>query len=75
MTKSDSSKKESLDDNRIIYVNGDFNEDMAKNIFEKIVAFEIKDPKKDILLMIDSYGGYVHSYLAIRDLINLSRCD
>jgi len=65
----------SLEDNRIIYINGDFTEEMAKEVFEKIVTLEISNPRKDILLMIDSYGGYVHSYLAIHDAIMLSRCN
>jgi ATP-dependent Clp protease protease subunit len=64
-----------LDDNRIIYVKGAFNEEMAQNIFEKLISLELKDPNKDILMIIDSYGGYCHSYTAIHDLIKLSRCD
>ena len=67
--------KEGLEENRIIYVNGAFNEEMTKNLFEKIVSLEIKNPSKDILLIIDSYGGSCHSYLAIKDLIDLTRCD
>jgi ATP-dependent Clp protease protease subunit len=36
---------------------------------------EIKNPNKDILMIIDSYGGYCHSYLAIHDAIKMSRCN
>jgi ATP-dependent Clp protease protease subunit len=65
----------SLEDNRIIYVSGEFNEDMTKNVFEKLISLEKKSPNKDILLIIDSYGGYCHSFLAIHDAIRMSRCD
>jgi len=65
----------SLEDNRIIYVNGIFDEDMVKDVFEKIVILEKKNPKKDILIIIDSYGGYCHSFLGIHDIIQMCRCD
>lgn len=64
-----------LEDNRIIYVNGMFDEDMAKGVFEKIISLEIKNPNKDILIIVDSYGGACHSFLALHDMINLCRCN
>jgi len=68
-------KSGSLEDNRIIYVNGLFDEDMTKDIFEKIIALELKNPNKDILIVLDSYGGHCHSFLAIHDAMKLCRCD
>lgn len=64
-----------LDDNRIIYMSGDFNEDKAKEIISKMLLLECKDPTKDILMYIDSYGGYVHSFLAMHDVIKMLRCN
>lgn len=67
--------KDALDDNRIIFMSGDFNEDKAKDIITQLFTFECKNPKKDIVMLIDSYGGYVHSFLAIHDVIKMLRCD
>lgn len=64
-----------LEDNRIIYMSGDFTEEKAKEIITKLFTLEAKDPSKDILMYIDSYGGYVHSFLAIHDVMKMLRCD
>lgn len=64
-----------LDENRIIYMSGDFNEEKAKEIIIRMFTLESKDPSKDILMYIDSYGGWVHSFLAIHDVIKMLRCD
>ena len=64
-----------IDEKRIIYLNGLFNEDKAKEVITKLLTFEAKDPTKDIILYVDSYGGYVHSFLAIHDAIKMLRCD
>lgn len=68
-------KGTTLEENRIIYMSGPFNEDKAKDIIEKLFTMESKNPNKDILMYIDSYGGYVHSFLAIHDVIKMLRCD
>jgi ATP-dependent Clp protease, protease subunit len=70
-----STEKNTLEDNRIIYMSGDFNEEKAKEIVTKLFTLESKDPSKDILMYIDSYGGYVHSFLAIHDVMRMLRCD
>ena len=75
MGKEDTNPCNNLEDNRIIYVNGNFNEEMTKNIYEKLIALETKDPRKDIFMVIDSYGGYCHSFLAIHDAMKMCRCD
>lgn len=73
MAKDD---KSVLDSNRIIFMNGFFDEDKAKTIMERLLTLEAQDPRKDIIMYIDSYGGHVHSLLAIHDVIkNLCRCD
>jgi ATP-dependent Clp protease protease subunit len=71
MAKTDAN----LENNRIIHIQGTFNEEMASKVLENIISMEMKDPTKDILLVIDSFGGYLHSFIAIHDAIKLSRCD
>jgi len=56
-------------------MSGIFDENQAKDIITKLITLEMKDPNKDILMYIDSYGGYVHSFLAIHDVIKTLRCD
>ena len=67
--------KEVNDKNRIIYMHGEFNENKAKEIVNSLLTLESQDPTKDIIMYIDSYGGYVHSLLAIHDVMRLCRCD
>lgn len=64
-----------LDDNRIIYMSGEFNELKAEIIVSKMLEFECSDPSRDILLIIDSYGGVVDSFVTIHDTMKLLRCD
>ena len=64
-----------FDDNRIIYMSGEFNEITAKEIITRLITLESKDPTKDILMYIDSYGGHVHSFLAMHDIIKMLRCN
>lgn len=65
-----------MEKNRIVFLSGAFNEDKAKEVITNVLSLEAKDPTKDIIMMIDSYGGYVHSLLAIHDVIkHYCRCD
>lgn len=61
--------------NRIIFVNGQFNEMMAHTVINKLFEYECANTNADILLIIDSYGGQVDSFIAIHDAIRLCRCD
>lgn len=71
-----SDNKNVLDNNRIVFMNGDFNEDKSKTIMERLLTLEAQEPQKDIVMYIDSYGGYVHSFLAIHDVMkHICRCD
>lgn len=63
------SEKDALENNRIIYMQGLINEDKAKEVITKLIELDTKNPSKDILLIIDSYGGMVHSFLAIHDVM------
>ena len=64
-----------LDANRIIYMSGEFNEIKAEMVVSRMLSFECANPSKDILLIIDSYGGIVDSFVSIHDTMNLLRCD
>jgi len=68
-------KSSTMDENRIIFLSGDFNEDKAKEVITRLFTLESKDPTKDIIMYIDSYGGWVHSFMAIHDIMKMSRCD
>lgn len=68
-------QKGALDANRIIYISGEFNEMKAEMVVSKMLTFECANPSKDILLIIDSYGGIVDSFVSIHDTMGLLRCD
>jgi ATP-dependent Clp protease, protease subunit len=71
-----SSPSNAIENNRIVFLSGLFDEDKAKEVITSILNLEAKDPTKDILMVIDSYGGYVHSLLAMHDVMkHISRCD
>ena len=64
-----------FDSNRIIFLSGDFKEESAYAVIKKVIEFEAKDPAKDILIYIDSYGGECDSFIAMHEAIKMSRCD
>lgn len=64
-----------LEANRVIYLSGIFNEAKAEAIIKQLLQYELANPTKDIILYVDSYGGYIHSFLAIHDAIKMLRCD
>jgi len=63
-----------LTSGRRIYMTGEFNEEKAEKIVTSMLDLEAKNPLKDILLYIDSYGGYVDSFFSIHDTIKMLRC-
>ena len=75
MSKNSEAPSSSLMDNRIIYFNGSFNENAAKNLIQDLFLLQVRDCKKDIVVFIDSYGGSVHSFLGMYDVIKLMKCD
>lgn len=64
-----------LESNRIIFMNGAFNENKAEQIVTRLLQYECQDPSKDIIMFIDSYGGLVDSFVTIHDVIKLLHCD
>lgn len=61
-------------DSRRIYFTGDFNEESSKNAIITLLDLEAKNPLKDIIFYINSYGGYVDDFVAIHDTIKMLRC-
>ena len=55
---------------RIVFVTGPINDDMANLIVAQLLFLEAEDPKKDIFLYVNSPGGSVSAGLAIVDTMN-----
>jgi len=64
-----------MDQNRYYYLYGEVNEEMTKNFIPKLLEFEQSDFNRDIVVYVDSYGGEIHSFVTIHDMINLCNCD
>ncbi|MCE9585402.1 ATP-dependent Clp endopeptidase proteolytic subunit ClpP [Candidatus Nomurabacteria bacterium] len=55
---------------RIIFLGGPINDDVANIVTAQLLFLEAEDPKKDISLYINSPGGSVTAGLAIIDVMN-----
>ncbi len=55
---------------RIIFLGGPIDDDVANLVIAQLLFLEAEDPKKDIALYVNSPGGYIHSGLAIVDAMN-----
>lgn len=60
---------------RIIFVSGEINDQMADIIVAQLLFLEFEDPDKDIQLYINSPGGSVTAGLAIFDTMNYIKPD
>lgn len=60
---------------RIIFLGGGVNDDVANLIIAQLVFLEHEDPKKDIKLYINSPGGVVTAGLAIYDTMQFIKPD
>jgi ATP-dependent Clp protease protease subunit len=60
---------------RIIFLSGQINDDIASLICAQLLFLESENPDKDIALYINSPGGIVTSGLSILDTMNYIRCD
>ena len=56
---------------RKIFLWGEVNDASAKNITEKLIYMELKDPGKDIALYINTPGGSITAGMAIYDTMKL----
>ena len=62
-------------EDRVIFLSGEINDDVANLVVAQLILLESRDPEKDICLYINSPGGSVTAGLAIYDTMNYIRCD
>ena len=62
-------------EDRVVFLSGGINDDVANLVVAQLIYLESKDPTKDICLYINSPGGSVSAGLAIYDTMNYIRCD
>lgn len=60
---------------RIIFLDGEVNEQSASVIVAQLLFLESEDPDKDIYFYINSPGGMVTAGMAIYDTMNYIKCD
>ena len=60
---------------RIVFLSGTVEDEMANLIVAQLLYLESQDPDKDIFLYINSPGGSVTAGMAIYDTIQYIRCD
>lgn len=60
---------------RIIFLNGQVEDDMASLVCAQLLFLEAEDPKKDIYMYINSPGGVITSGMAIYDTMRYISCD
>lgn len=62
-------------DDRIVFLTGPIDSEMAELVVAQLLYLESKDPAKDIFLYINSPGGSVSDGMAIHDTMNYIKCD
>lgn len=60
---------------RIIFIAGPINDDIASLVIAQLLFLESEDAKKDVTVYVNSPGGQVHAGLAIIDTMNFLKCD
>ncbi|MBV5346652.1 ATP-dependent Clp protease proteolytic subunit [bacterium] len=60
---------------RIIYIQGQFNDDMANNVVAQLLYLNSRDKEKDIYMYINSPGGSISSMYSIFDVMNYIDAD
>ena len=60
---------------RIIFLGGEINDDVANVIVAQMLFLEMEDPDADIQLYINSPGGVITSGMAIYDTMRYLRCE
>lgn len=59
---------------RIIFLGGEINDDVANSIVAQMLFLEMENPDSDIMLYINSPGGVITSGYAIYDTMRYLRC-
>jgi len=67
-------KKNIKNNKRVVYLIGDVTEEKSLEFIKEMFRLEMDNPVADIVVIIDSYGGYVDSMWAMQDTMQLLRC-
>ena len=59
---------------RIVFISGEVNDEMANAVCAQLLFLQAQDPKKDISVYINSPGGSVTAGLAIYDTMQFVKC-
>ena len=59
---------------RIVFVSGEVNDEMANAVCAQLLFLQMQDPKKEISVYINSPGGSVTAGLAIYDTMQFVKC-
>ena len=62
-------------EDRIIFLNGEIDDNVANIVVAQLIYLEGKNPDKDVFIYINSPGGSVSAGLAIYDTMNYIKCD
>src|SRR5213080_2059301 len=62
-------------DERVIFVGGEINDEIANLVVAQLLHLEAEDPDKDIQLYVNSPGGVVYAGLAIYDTMRFIKPD
>ena len=62
-------------EDRIIFLSGEINDQVANSVVAQLIYLEGKNPDKDIFMYINSPGGSVSAGLAIYDTMKYIKCD
>jgi ATP-dependent Clp protease protease subunit len=60
---------------RIVFVGGVIEDQLANSVIAQLLFLEKEDPKKDIMMYVNSPGGSVTSTLAMYDTMQYLKCD
>ena len=60
---------------RVIFIANEITNDLASIVMAQLLLLESEDPKKDIMLYINSNGGSMTAGLAIYDTMKYIKCD
>ena len=62
-------------EDRIIFLSGEINDQVADLVVAQLIYLESTDPNKDVIIYINSPGGSVTAGMAIYDTMNYIKCD
>ena len=60
---------------RIVFLGGPIDDSVANTVIAQLMFLEFQDPKKDIMIYINSPGGTVTGTMAMYDVMQYVKCD